>query len=120
MQAAFENLDDECVFHAGSDKLPAGGDFHGKQEIMGRWLPELGATFQDMRLNLSEFIDGGDSIAVVGTIRARVAGTDIKDAFCHVWHYRDGKVIDASFFSPEVDAFVALQEQGAGIGSAHN
>ena len=120
VEAAFADLDEQCTFHAGSDFLPAGGDFHGKQEIMGRWLPELAANFQDLRMDIEETIEEGDSICVTGTMRANVAGTDIKGPFCHIWHYRDGKVVDARFFAPEAEAMMAMQRQGADIGSAHN
>jgi ketosteroid isomerase-like protein len=119
VEAAFAQLDDECVLHSGSDLVPAGGEFHGKQEIMGRWLPELGANYQDLRLSIDEFIGDGDSIAVTGTGRSTIAGTELKSPFCHVWHYRDGKVVDAHFHTQQVDAFVAVRERAA-IGSAHN
>jgi ketosteroid isomerase-like protein len=111
VEGAFAQLDEDCVFHNGSDLMPAGGDFHGKQEILGRWLPELGANFEGLRLSVDEIIGEGDSICVCGTARSTVAGTDIKSPFCHVWHYRDGKVVDARFHTQSAEAMVAIQSR---------
>lgn len=110
-EAAFANLDEECTFHNGSDLLPAGGDFHGKREIVGRWLPELGANYENLRLSIDEMIGDGDAICVCGTSRSTVAGVVVKSPFCHVWHYRNGKVIDARFHTQQVEALVAIQRK---------
>jgi ketosteroid isomerase-like protein len=114
--AAFEQLHDDCVLHEGSDALPYGGDFHGKQEIMGRWLPLIGAHFENLRLTLDELVGDGETVCVLGTIRGRIAGEDIKTPFCHVWHYEDDKVVDARFHNQQVDALLAIQKkEKAGI-----
>ena len=113
MEAAFANLDEECVFRTGSELTPSGGTYHGKQEIMGRWLPALGATFENLRLSIDETIGEGDSICVCGTIRSTVAGRDIKSPFSHVWHYRDGKVVDATFLSHDAEVYAAVQAREA-------
>jgi ketosteroid isomerase-like protein len=119
VEAAFSQLDEECVFHNGSDKVPAGGDFHGKADIMGRWLPELGANYEGLRLTVEDMIGDGDAIAVNGMTRSKVAGVEIKSPFCHVWRYRDGKVVDARFHTQQVEAYIAVAEQAA-IGARHN
>jgi ketosteroid isomerase-like protein len=113
MEAAFKNLHEECTFRTGSDLTPSGGTYHGKQEIMGRWLPALGATFENLRLTVDETIGDGDTICVCGTTRAKVAGKDLKSPFAHIWHYRDGKVIDAMFLSHDANVFSAVQEREA-------
>lgn len=109
MEAAFANLDEDCTFRTGSDLLPSGGTYHGKQEIMGAWLPALGATFQNMRLSIDETIGEGDSICVCGTIRSTIGAQEIKSPFAHIWHYRDGKVVDATFLSHDANAVAAVQ-----------
>jgi ketosteroid isomerase-like protein len=113
---AFQFLDEECVFRAGSDLVPGGGSFHGKQDILGRWLPTIGATYENLRLTVEEMIGEGDAICVCGQERSTVAGKEIKSAFSHVWHFTDGMVTDARFHTGEAEVLVALQErEAAGI-----
>jgi ketosteroid isomerase-like protein len=111
--AAFADLADDAVFRAGSEVLPAGGTFHGKDEITGRWLAEFGATFQDFRMTCDEVIEVGERVLVLGSSRATVAGTPLKAPYCHLWTYKDGKAIEAVFFTHEAETALALQKAHA-------
>jgi ketosteroid isomerase-like protein len=113
IDVAFRNLDDDCTWRAGSPELPSGGVFHGKQEILGRWLAEFTATFQDFRMTCDEVLGIDDRVIVTGSTRATVAGQEIKAPYCHLWTYRDGKAVEASFFTYEAAAVLALQKAHA-------
>ena len=108
LDAAFAALDLDCVIRAGTGMIPAGGDYHGKREIFGRWLPELIANYEDLRFLADSWIDARETIVVTGTLRTRLRGTaeEIKAPFCHVWRFREGKVVEARLFT---DTAVTLQ-----------
>jgi len=110
---AFADLDPECVFRAGSDLLPTGGEYHGKREIVGRWLPTLAAHMPDLRLLIDEIVESGDTICVTGTSRATLAGSsiEVKSPFCHVWHFRAGKIAGARFFTDTAVLMDAIQQR---------
>jgi ketosteroid isomerase-like protein len=112
-EAAFADLDENCVWNSGSDLLPAGGTFHGKAEIMGGWLPEFGANFSDFELKVDEILESGDRVFVLGTEHATIASSEVHGPFCHVWLYRDGKAIEASFFGQEAQTLNAVQHARA-------
>ena len=114
IDAAFANFADDCVFRGTSDLIPAGGTYHGMDEIRGRWLQEFGATWEDFRMSTDEFLESGNTIVTLGTARGRLRGTDeeIKAPFAHVWRYNDeGKVVEASFFGDSARVFQAIQQR---------
>jgi len=108
IEAAFADLADGCVFHGESPDLPAGGDYTGRADIMGRWLPDLGTTYQDMSVVPETYIDGGDHVVVLGDERATVNGTPTGGRFCHVWRYEGDKVAEAWFFGDTAQTERAL------------
>ena len=112
MDAAFRTFADDITVRGGSDLIPAGGTYHGIEEVRGRWLQEFGATFADFRMATEEFIDAGDTLVVLGTARARLQGSDeeIKNPFCHVWRYSGDKVTEARFYGDSARTLEAIQQ----------
>ena len=109
IEAAFSNLSEDTVWRNNADGLPVGGTFHGKSQIIGEWLPTLGANFENFRLNIDEFIEAGDYVIAMGTSRATVNGHDIKAPVCHVWRYGpDGMIAEVNFFTDTAPAYLAL------------
>ena len=113
IDAAFATFADDIVWKGNSDLVPAGGTYHGIDEIKSKWLPEFGANFQDFRQEIQEVIDAGEYVIVLGTSRATVAGQQIKDSFCHVWKFSGDKATEATFFGDNAQVLQALQKQEA-------
>ncbi len=109
IEAAFADLRDDCVFRGTSPSLPAGGEYRGKEAILGTWLPELGSTYEGIEVVPEQFIDGGDHVVVLGRERATVNGTRIDGPFCHVWRYEGDQVAEARFFDDSAQALRALE-----------
>ena len=113
IDAAFANFADDIVWRGTGELVPGGGTYNGIDEVKNKWLPEFAANYQDFRQSVDELLDCGDYVIALGTSRATVAGQEIKAAFCHVWKYSGGKVVEASFFGDTAQAFQALQQQEA-------
>jgi ketosteroid isomerase-like protein len=113
LDAAFQNFADDIVWRGTGESVPAGGTYHGIDEIKNRWMPEFAANYQDFRQSIDELLDCGDCVIALGTSRATVAGQEIKAPFCHVWKYSGDKVVEARFFGDTAQVFQALQRQEA-------
>jgi uncharacterized protein len=105
--------DENCVWEAGSELIPAGGVYHGKAEIISGWLPAFGQSFSDFQMTADEFLEDGDRVVVLGTQHAVVGGNEVDGPFCHVWRYRDGKAVEARFFGQEAATLNAMQHARA-------
>jgi ketosteroid isomerase-like protein len=116
IEAAFADLRDDAVFHGNSQGLPAGGDYRGREEILGKWLPEL-AAFEGMEVGPSRFLDAGDHVIVMGDQSATVAGQRLDGTFCHVWRYDGDKVAEAWFFEDSAQTLRAMESAKAGATS---
>ena len=109
--AAFANFADDVVVRGGSDSIPAGGTYHGLDELRGRWLQEFGATYADFRMTIEETIDAGDWTVVLGTSRGQLQKTseELKSPFCHVWRWKGDKIVEARFFTDSARLLSAIQ-----------
>lgn len=113
IDGAFENFSNDIVWKGVGDSVPAGGTYHGIDEVRNKWLAEFAANYQDFRQSIDELIDAGDCVIALGTARSRIGDTEIKGDFCHVWKYEDGKVVEARFFADTAQTLQALQKQEA-------
>lgn len=72
-------------------------------EAFGSTLEGLGDTFEDLRVDFERFIDAGDRLVVIGTLRGkgRGSGLEADRRQGYVWTIRDGKAVQfESFNSP--------------------
>jgi ketosteroid isomerase-like protein len=113
LDAAFANFADDIVWRGPSELVPAGGTYHGRDEVRNQWLPEFTAHYQDFRQKPEQFIDAGEWIIVLGTGRFSIGGQEIKGSFAHIWKYAGGKVVEASFFADSARTLQAMQKQSA-------
>ena len=87
-----------------SDELPLGGETSGRDAIMGNFaqIPNYWSSFS---VEPSEFIDGGDSVVVLGTQRAANDNGSFESPFAHVLKYdSDGKVVRGEFYADSAKA----------------
>ena len=62
---------------------------------MREFREELGEAFEDVRLDADRFIDAGNQVVVLGSMRARGVGSgvEVREARGWLWTLRDGKVV---------------------------
>ena len=69
----------------------------------------LGDTFEELRVDFDRFIDAGDRVVVIGTLRARGRGSGIETERQqgYVWTLRDGKAVRFEWFNSPDQALEA-------------
>ena len=72
-----------------------GNPYVGPQAIGERVFGRLMAAIENFTVTPETFIDGGDDVVVVGRYRGtqKTGGAKLDAPFCHVYRFRDGKVI---------------------------
>jgi len=77
--------------------MPSGDPFVGPDAIVSQLFMRLGSEWDGFAVHPKTYHDAGDTVVVevryTGTFRAtgRGAGTDTQA--CHVWRFRDGRVV---------------------------
>jgi ketosteroid isomerase-like protein len=94
LQAATQNFDDDISWeNPDAPQLPNPGVTKGKDAVLQAF-QEIPQNWDDFRVTPDEFIDGGETVVVLGHTEARgkSTGKDLKVPFVHVWRMSDGKV----------------------------
>lgn len=97
-----------------SDETPLGGLVSGADEIIATF-GRVGEFWSEFSVEPDEFIDGGDTVVALGTIRGTAAqGTgSFESPFAHVLRYdSQGKLVRGDFHSDS--AKEARAQAGAG------
>jgi hypothetical protein len=98
-----ENFAEDAVWYT-SDELPLGGETRGRDAIMGNFaqIPNYWTSFS---VEPNEFIDGGDTVVVLGTQRAANDNGSFESPFVHVLKYDgDGKLARGEFHTDSAKA----------------
>ncbi len=77
--------------------VPDRTTFRGPDEIIERFLiRQWVADFPDFEAEISEVIDGGETVVVIGTARGRGrgSGVEVRLRFAHMWRLREGKAFE--------------------------
>ena len=71
---------------------------------------ELNETVSDFRMDIERFVDAGDRVAVIATMRGRGSGSGVEVENRHgaVWTIRDGKAVRFEWFSEPGEALEAV------------
>ena len=78
---------------------PAGGDFggahHGPQGVAGEVFSNISGLYEAFRVTPDRYVDGGDTIVVIGELTASVreTGADLSVPFAHVCEIEDGRMV---------------------------
>lgn len=69
-----------------------------------------GEAFDDVRLEVGEFIDRGEQVVALGHMRARGKGSgmEVRQARAWVWSLRDGKIIRHQTYAERSAALEAV------------
>ena len=74
--------------------LPYGGIHHGVKAVAEDVFALIPQTWEKVELQPEEWIDGGDTVVVIGQFSARAPGRQEGSwRFAHVWKMRDGKAV---------------------------
>jgi uncharacterized protein len=87
-----------------SDELPLGGETSGRDAIMANFaqIPNYWSSFS---VEPGEFVDGGDTVVVLGTQRAGNDKGDFESSFAHVMKFNaDGKLVRGEFYADSAKA----------------
>jgi ketosteroid isomerase-like protein len=84
--------------------------FHGHAGVR-QWLLEVGEMFDGLRIDPEEFVDCGDKVVVVSTMRGRgrESGAGAEQTLVSVWTFRHERIVRHDSFS---DRDEALREAG--------
>lgn len=109
--AAFARNDPSALFgamapsiswnEAEGSPLADGNPYVGPQAVGEGVFARLMAALDNFTVVPDTFIDGGDHIVVLGRYggTAKAGGTKLDAPFCHVYRFRDGKVITFQQFT---------------------
>ena len=76
-----------------AEGFPYGGTYHGPKGVLEGVFMRLGSEWNGFAAVPHEFIDGGDTIVVLGKYSGTYKATSksFEAEFAHVWKLRDGK-----------------------------
>lgn len=78
-----------------AEGFPYGGTYHGPKAVLEGVFMRLGTEWEGFAAVPDEFIDGGDTIVVLGTYSGtyKATGKSFQAKFAHVWKLEAGKAI---------------------------
>ena len=77
-----------------AEGFPYAGTYHGPRGVLEGVFMRLGSEWEGFAAIPDEFIDGGDTIVVLGKYsgKYKATGKSFQANFAHVWKMQDGKV----------------------------
>jgi ketosteroid isomerase-like protein len=83
--------------------------FRGRAGVR-QWLEEVGGMFDELRIEPEEFIDAGERVVVVSTMRGRGkgSGAEVEQPLVSVWTFRGGRIVRHDSFQERAEALGAL------------
>ncbi len=98
-----------------AEGYPAGGRYIGHEAVFTDFFPRSVGLYSDLRLDIEELIDAGDTVVArgryVGTLQK--TGVPVAVAFAHVWRVAGGRI---TWFQQYADT--ALFDRGLGLSRA--
>jgi ketosteroid isomerase-like protein len=84
---------DDVKWEGGNSDLPAGGDYQGKDQVVGAF-GELGEAWESLSVTPDEMVAEGDSVVVLGHLEGtpKGGGDSVKSPFAHVYRFDGDKV----------------------------
>jgi ketosteroid isomerase-like protein len=87
-------LDDDIAWTE-AEGFPYGGTYHGPNSVLDNVFMRLATEWDAYAAVPTEFIDGGDTVVVLGTYSGtyKATGKGFRAGFAHVWRIKDGKAV---------------------------
>jgi ketosteroid isomerase-like protein len=88
-----------------AEGFPYGGTYHSPKGVLEGVFMRLGSEWDGFAALPDEFIDGGDTVVVLGKYsgKYKATGKSFQADFAHVWRMQDGK---AARFTQYVDTLL--------------
>lgn len=95
-----------------AEGFPYGGTYRGPNSVLEGVFMRLGAEWDGFAAVPDEFIDGGDTIVVLGKYSGtyKATGKSFKADFAHVWKFQQGKAIRFVQYTDTLLVHRALQD----------
>ena len=87
-------LDDDIAWTE-AEGFPYSGTYHGPNSVLDNVFIRLATEWDGYAAVPAEFIDGGDTVVVLGTYSGtyKATGKGFRAGFAHVWRIKDGKAV---------------------------
>ncbi|HET9530805.1 MAG TPA: nuclear transport factor 2 family protein [Blastocatellia bacterium] len=78
-----------------AEGFPYGGTYRGPDAVLEGVFMRLGTEWEGFAAVPDEFIDGGDTVVVLGRYsgKYKATGKSFQSDFAHVWKVREGKAV---------------------------
>ena len=78
-----------------AEGFPYSGTYHGPNSVLDNVFMRLATEWDAYAAAPAEFIDGGDTVVVLGTYSGtyKATGKGFRAGFAHVWRIKDGKAV---------------------------
>jgi uncharacterized protein len=97
VEAAIANWSDNIVWEEciGLPFVKDDGKYIGKTSVVENILAPIPELYDNFKIEISDFVDGGDRIVMVGhyTGTWKATGKKFKANATHTWTFKDGKAI---------------------------
>lgn len=112
LEAFFSLFTDEFEWIV-SDGFPYGGQYRGQEEVMSEVFSQIQADWERFTLEVDRYIDGGETIVVLGEYNAThgTTGRDVTAPFSHVWDVEAGEIQRFQQFTDSVQFHAALPDK---------
>jgi uncharacterized protein len=106
-EAIRELLDPEIVLRD-RPEVPDAGSYRGFEGMLST-LRDTSESFEEFRLEPTEFFEQGDKVVVflVMTGRGRTSGVPVEERIAHLWTLREGLAVELQAFTVQADALEA-------------
>jgi ketosteroid isomerase-like protein len=91
--------------------FPYAGTYRGVDEVVANVFARIGSEWEDFRVDVDTFVDGGETIAVVNTYGGtyKATGKPMSARAVHVWRVRDGRAVGFEQFVDTLKVAEALE-----------
>ena len=81
------------------DGLPYAGTHHGVEAVVNNVFAQMPTTYDEFALAPQQWVDGGDTIVMLGEITLQKDGREATQRVAQVWTMRSGRAVRFESFS---------------------
>ena len=94
IEAVVTALDPQIEWIEGDvEGLPYAGTHHGVEAVVNNVFAQLPTTYDNFALAPQEWVDGGETIVMIGELTSEKDGREATQRVAQVWTLRDGRAV---------------------------